>query len=59
MLRFRIATVSFAVLAIASVSAAQQAGDQAPKIFTLSGEMLRGYQSVQRNLAEAAEKMPA
>jgi len=58
MLRSRIATVSFAVLAIASVSAAQQAGDQAPKIFTLSGEMLRGYQSVQRNLAEAAEKMP-
>ena len=58
MRRFRITTVSFAVLAIAAVSAARQAGDQAPKVFTLSGEMLRGYQSVQRNLVEAAEKMP-
>ena len=28
------------------------------KTFTLSGEMLQGYQNVQRNLAEAAEKMP-
>ena len=58
MRRFRITTLSLAVLAIASVSAAQQADEQAPKIFTLSGEMLRGYQSVQRNLVEAAEKMP-
>ena len=59
MRRCRITTVSLTVLAIATGSAAQQAGDQAPKVFTLSGEMLRGYQSVQRNLVEAAEKMPA
>jgi len=45
-------------MAIASVTGAQQSDKQAPKIFTLSGEMLRGYQSVQRNLVEAAEKMP-
>lgn len=55
---FRITMLSLAVLAIASVSAAQQAGNQAPKIVTLSGEMLQGYQGVQRNLVEAAEKMP-
>jgi hypothetical protein len=58
MLRFRVTTVSLAVLGLATVSAAQQAGDQTPKVFTLSGEMLRGYESVQRNLVEAAEKMP-
>ena len=57
MCRFRVITLSFAALAIASVTGAQS-GKQAPKIFTLSGEMLRGYQSVQRNLVEAAEKMP-
>ena len=58
MCRFRVITLSLAVLAIASVPAAQQSDNQAPKIFTLSGEMLRGYQNVQRNLVEAAEKMP-
>jgi hypothetical protein len=58
MCRFRVITLSLAALAIASVTGAQQSDKQAPKIFTLSGEMLRGYQSVQRNLVEAAEKMP-
>jgi hypothetical protein len=58
MRRLRFVTLPLAVLAIASVPAAQQSDKQAPKIFTLSGEMLRGYQSVQRNLVEAAEKMP-
>jgi DinB superfamily len=58
MLSFRVTTLSLAVLTIATVSAAQQASDQAPKIVTLSGEMLQGYQGVQRNLVEAAEKMP-
>ena len=58
MLRFPVTTALLAVLAFATVSAAQQAGDQAPKILTLSGEMLQGYQGVQRNLVEAAEKMP-
>ena len=58
MLRFRITTLSLAAIAIATLSAAPQTGDKAPKVFTLSSEMLRGYQSVQRNLVEAAEKMP-
>jgi len=58
MCRFRVITLSLATLAIASVTGAQQSDKQAPKIFTLSGEMLRGYQNVQRNLVEAAEKMP-
>ena len=58
MSRFRITTLSLAVLAIASVSAAQQDSSQGPKIVTLSGEMLQGYQGVQRNLVEAAERMP-
>jgi hypothetical protein len=30
----------------------------APQTFTLSGNLIRGYQNVQRNLLEAAEKMP-
>ncbi len=30
----------------------------APKTYTFSGESLRGYQSLQSNLADAAEKMP-
>ena len=58
MLRVRLTTLPLAVLAIATVSAAQQASDQAPRIVTLSGEMVQGYQGVQRNLVEAAEKMP-
>ena len=58
MCRFRVITLSLTALAIASVAGAQQSDKQAPKIFTLSGEMLRGYQGVQRNLVEAAEKMP-
>lgn len=58
MCTFRVITLSLAAVAIASVTGAQQSDKQAPKIFTLSGEMLRGYQSVQRNLVEAAEKMP-
>ena len=58
MCRFRVITLSLAAMAIASVTGAQQSDKQAPKIFTLSGEMLRGYQSVQRNIVEAAEKMP-
>jgi uncharacterized damage-inducible protein DinB len=42
----------------ASASAAQQGTAPAGQTFTLSGEMLRGYQNVQRDLAETAEKMP-
>jgi hypothetical protein len=45
-----------ALFVIPCVSAAQQA--QAGKTVTFSGEMLRGYQTMQRDLADAAEKMP-
>jgi uncharacterized damage-inducible protein DinB len=48
-----------AVLALPSLAAAQApATPPAPQTFTLSGNLTRGYQSVQRNLLEAAEKMP-
>src|SRR6188474_3972490 len=30
----------------------------APQTFPLAGQMIRGYQNLQRNLLEAAEKMP-
>jgi DinB family protein len=55
------ATVSalvFAVFVIPSASAEQQTPAPAGQTVTFSGEMLRGYQFTQRNLAEAAEKMP-
>jgi uncharacterized damage-inducible protein DinB len=50
--------VVFAMLMIPSVSTAQQTSAQTPKTLTLSGEMLRGYQTMQRDLVDAAEKMP-
>lgn len=61
-------TIVFAAaLIMSSPASAQQAQSAAPaapmpepagKTYTLSGESLRGYQTVQSNLAEAAEKMP-
>jgi uncharacterized damage-inducible protein DinB len=57
MLRF--ATVTFAAaLAVPSLAAAQSQTPPAAQTFTLSGNMIRGYQGLQRNLLEAAEKMP-
>ena len=56
------ATVSalmYALLVIPVAAAAQQAPAPTSRTFTLSGEMLRGYQDLQRNLTETAEKMPA
>lgn len=59
MRRFTIVTLSAAALALPAAAAAQQpATPAAPQTFTLSGNMIRGYQNLQRNLAEAAEKMP-
>lgn len=55
------ATVGALLLAAAiipGVAAAQQTAPPAGQTFTLSGEMLRGYQTLQRDLAETAEKMP-
>lgn len=47
-------------LALAPAIAAAQtpATPPAPQTFTLSGNMIKGYQNLQRNLLEAAEKMP-
>jgi uncharacterized damage-inducible protein DinB len=42
----------------ATPPAAPAAPMKEPKTYTFSGETLRGYQNVQSNLAEAAEKMP-
>src|SRR3954468_3974834 len=45
--------------AIAQQAPAKQApAPPAPQTFTLSGNMVRGYQNLQRNLTEAADKMP-
>jgi uncharacterized damage-inducible protein DinB len=46
-----------AVLVAAPALAFAQAA-AAPQTFTLSGNMVRGYQNIERNLTEAAEKMP-
>jgi hypothetical protein len=53
-----VAALIFAVFVIATASAAQQTPAPAGRTLTLSGEMLRGFQTMQRDLAEAAEKMP-
>jgi uncharacterized damage-inducible protein DinB len=42
----------------AAAAPTQATSTPAAQTFTLSGEMLRGYQNVQRDLAETAEKMP-
>lgn len=58
MRRFQILTAT-AVLVAPSLALAQTpAPPPAPQTFTLSGNMVRGYQNIQRNLLEAAEKMP-
>jgi len=44
--------------AIAQQAPAQAPAPPAPQTFTLSGNMVRGYQNLQRNLTEAADKMP-
>jgi uncharacterized damage-inducible protein DinB len=53
-----VSALVFALFVTPSASSAQQTPAPAGQTFTLSGEMLRGYQNVQRDLAEAAEKMP-
>ena len=58
MRRMTLVTLSAAVLAVPSAALAQAPTPPAPQTFTLSGNMIRGYQNLQRNLAEAAEKMP-
>ena len=57
---FRYATPLIAALALALAAATQDKPQTPPagQTFTLSGNLVRGYQNVQRNLLEAAEKMP-
>jgi uncharacterized damage-inducible protein DinB len=56
MRRFHVLTAA-ALLAVPSLALAQ-AQPAAPQTFTLSGNGVRGYQNIERNLLEAAEKMP-
>lgn len=53
-------TAITAAIALAPVVADAQAPatPPAPQTFTLSGNLIRGYQNLQRNLLAAAEKMP-
>lgn len=55
MRRFHVLTAA-AVLAAPTLALAQSS---APQTFTLSGNAVRAYQNIERNLLEAAEKMPA
>lgn len=59
MSRFSRATLAVVVALVPAAAAAQApATPAAPQTFTLSGNLIRGYQNLQRNLLEAAEKMP-
>jgi uncharacterized damage-inducible protein DinB len=53
-----VSVLMFAVFLIPSASAAQEDPAPAGKTFTMSGELLRAYENTQRDLTEAAEKMP-
>jgi len=55
---FLTATLACALALPAPAAAQAPAAPAAPQTFTLSGNMIRGYQNLQRNLTEAAEKMP-
>jgi uncharacterized damage-inducible protein DinB len=58
MRRMTLSTLSAAVLLMPAPARPQSPAPAAPQTFTLSGNMIRGYQNLQRNLTEAAEKMP-
>ncbi len=53
-----VSALMFAVFVLPTVSAAQQAAAPAGKTFSLASELSSGYQNLQRNLTETAEKMP-
>ena len=53
-----VGALALVLFVIPGASAAQQAPAPTVRTYTLSGELLRGYQNLQRNLTEAAEKMP-
>ena len=57
MTRARFVTMAAAALLLPATAVAQQA-PAAPQTFTLAATLIRTYQNLQRNLTEAAEKMP-
>lgn len=57
MRRMTVVTLS-AALVLPALAAAQTPAPAAPQTFTLSGNSQRAYQNIERNLTEAAEKMP-
>jgi hypothetical protein len=57
MTRVRIVTVAAAALLLPATAFAQQA-PAPPQTYTLAATLVRTYQNLQRNLTEAAEKMP-
>lgn len=57
MTRARFVTMAAAALLLPVTAGAQQA-PAAPQTFTLAATLIRTYQNLQRNLTEAAEKMP-
>ena len=57
MRRTTLITAAAAALLLPATAGAQQAPTP-PQTFTLAATLLRGYQNLQRNLTEAAEKMP-
>jgi uncharacterized damage-inducible protein DinB len=54
----RVHVLTIAGLLALPALARAQAQPPAPQTFTLSGNGVRGYQNIERNLLEAAEKMP-
>src|SRR3954470_9987232 len=58
MRRTTFANLSAAVLLLPAIGAPQAPPQPSPQTFALSGNVIRGYQNLQRNLTEAAEKMP-
>jgi uncharacterized damage-inducible protein DinB len=55
---FTVTTLAITIALGAGGAPAGQAAPPTGQKFTLSGNMLRGYHNLQRNLLEAAEKMP-
>jgi len=54
----RLHTLTAAALLAAPAVGLAQTQPPAPQTITLAAQLIRGYQNVQRNLAEAAQKMP-
>ena len=57
MIRASFVTMAAAALLLPATAGAQQA-PAAPQTYTLAATLIRTYQNLQRNLTEAAEKMP-